>query len=763
MGNNYDPKKENFYMHLKFIGLNIQKFYNNLKNTPSLHDIIKLWEIEPLENINSLDQINSYFNFLEEKRNDDNNKDLSLRECLIIKLNNVFDPEMNYIYEKMNKLSSKQFMPLVLILTKEISNKEIVIDTEKYEDIDPRFFFFENYTEDKDEIDKKIAPIILRFCSIHNELGDFFSLNKSQKDEEKFVLIEKAFPFNLNIVCIGRFGQGKSTGANQILQEYKAKESNKGCSQTKNMIFYQVKNKPIRILDVPGFESEKTVQNTLAKFKEFRDKLKKLKDSIHIILYFLNYTEERSFMELEYQILEEISKHESAQLIYVITHSRCQNPSQKSKGKILDRINSGIQGITKNKQIKKEKLEMFKASENNVVFVNFHQDEDLQIEPFGKKELFKKIHDFFVSSKDYKDSLKELSSKEKIEKKALILRAQAERLLLPNKIWGGAVGIIPFADWALQKFVIKKNVLKKVGEIFGFDIKFMDEDIENQKKLKIMNEKKENDIHYNASELINKENKPYVIGNKLNKETDEFIVHKSVECTIQTSKYAGGVFGVNTGINATTQAVKLTTEAAQFTSQATQLATEAAQYSTQAAQLTTQAAQFSTQATQLTTQAAQYSAQAAQYTAKAAKMAEEANNYSKFLNFFTGTGSALSKEAANIGAQASNLESLATSIGAQASNYASKATNIGAQASNFASKAASTEAAAAESTTIGLLGKYGGIGLLGLGIIVGVSCGAYFTHKFCEETLDKFVEYYKNNSHKIKNSYEEAANYFLNN
>ena len=138
----------------------------------------------------------------------------------------------------------------------------------------------------------------------------------------------------------------------------------------------------------------------------------------------------------------------------------------------------------------------------------------------------------------------------------------------------------------------------------------------------------------------------------------------------------------------------------------------------------------------------------------------------KFLNFFTGAGSALSKEAANIGsqannyesiatnivaqasnyaskatnigAQASDLESLATSIGAQASNYASKATNIGAQASNFASKAASTEAAAAESTTIGLLGKYGGVGLLAIGIIVGVSCGAYFTHKFCEELLDKF-------------------------
>ena len=250
MGNNYDAKKKNFYMHLKFIGLNIQIFYNNFKNTPTLHDIIKLWEIDSLENIDLLEQINDYFNILQIKRNDKNNKDLSLRECLIIKTNNVFDPLINCIFEKMNELSLKQFMPLVLILTSENSNNEIYIDSNKYDQIDPRFFFVKNYTEDPDTIEETIVPIILRFCSIHNELGDIFGLNKSEKEEEKFDLIESAFPFNLNMICIGRFGQGKSTGVNQILQEYRAKESNKGCSQTKNITLYQVKNKPIRI---PGF------------------------------------------------------------------------------------------------------------------------------------------------------------------------------------------------------------------------------------------------------------------------------------------------------------------------------------------------------------------------------------------------------------------------------------------------------------------------------------------------------------------------------
>ena len=333
-------------------------------------------------------------------------------------------------------------MPLVLILVERLSKKIININIEKYEQIDPRYIFFEKYTEDPDIIEKNIVPILLRFCSIHNELGDRFNLESDVEND--FDLIEKAFPFNLNIACIGRFGQGKSTGVNQILQEYKAKESSKGCSQTKNITFYQVKNQPIRILDVPGFENEKTVNDAIAKFQLYGQKLNKLRDNIHIILYFISFTETRAFMKLEYPIVEEITKHKSSKLIYVITHSK-KEIKQKTKSKIFDRINSGIQGITKDKQIS---IEMFKATEKNVVFVNFHYDEEFDIEPFGKKELFKKIHDFFVESEEYKNFKIELTKKE-IEKRALKLRAQAQSILLPNKIWGGVVGIIPFADWAL--------------------------------------------------------------------------------------------------------------------------------------------------------------------------------------------------------------------------------------------------------------------------------------------------------------------------
>ena len=72
---------------------------------------------------------------------------------------------------------------------------------------------------------------------------------------------------------------------------------------------YNVKDKPIRILDIPGFESEQTVSELLKQLKFCRKLENRLKENIHIILYFLNYSEARSFSQIEYPIIEEILKH----------------------------------------------------------------------------------------------------------------------------------------------------------------------------------------------------------------------------------------------------------------------------------------------------------------------------------------------------------------------------------------------------------------------------------------------------------------------
>lgn len=79
-----------------------------------------------------------------------------------------------------------------------------------------------------------------------------------------------------------------------------------------------------------------------------------------------------------------------------------------------------------------------------------------------------------ILSEDYINSYKVMDD-DYVNKQAEKLRAQAKDILFSNKVWGGVVGIIPGVDWLLQKFVIKKNAAKKVGRIYGIDVRFLGE------------------------------------------------------------------------------------------------------------------------------------------------------------------------------------------------------------------------------------------------------------------------------------------------
>jgi hypothetical protein len=204
-------------------------------------------------------------------------------------------------------------------------------------------------------------------------------------------------------------------------------------------------------------------------------------------------------------------------------------------------------------------------------------------EPFGTEDLFKKISDFFKESDDYKE--RKTLNENTIEKKALKLKEQAKGVLLSNKIWGAVVGVIPGVDWALQKFVIKKNAVKKVGKVFGIDIKFVNEQ---------------------------------AIGN-------EHTVQNGIKGVSEAGAYIGGGAVIGQGITrASTAAI----------------------------------------------------------------------------------------ETAEIGA------------------------------------------------SIAL--RTVGIGIAAVGCVIGVGLGGYFTHKYCEQLIDKFVDYYIKNANQLKNSYEFAIKYFDN-
>ena len=318
--------------------------------------------------------------------------------------------------------------------------------------------------------------------------------------------------------------------------------------------------------------------------------MNKIKDKIHIILYFINRSSD-IFYDFEVPMMEEIINHKDSKVIYVITHSY-MNMNNNKKIDYINKINNRIEEISKKyikklvsnknnrnnvfasisdddrpikiyneenfEQEKKEFNEKMKASLDNVVFVNFHKtilDESLIIPASGIDNLFKTIKKYFMETPDYKSSCEKLTQ-EKINENAEKLKARAKDIVLSNKVWGGIIGIIPGVDWAVQKFVIKKNALKKIAQIFEIDVSFIDEIEEKNKK----NEKLKNKLENISSNKNINENK--INGEQLIEEDSEekkgTIINESTKGTSYISatiSAACGVMKTPVGEAAASQAV----------------------------------------------------------------------------------------------------------------------------------------------------------------------------------------------------------------
>ena len=423
MGIEDERQPNNFYICINMIGKEMQTILYALNTKRPLnskmiqaqfrYSIFDYWDYYYFPNKTIDEQINIIFNkFYQQK----GALSLNFRECLLVRAKNKNAPEIKTILEKINDINRVHYMPMVLFLLDEYdkdcfdySEKKIVPDSKLYPKIDPRMIFTQGFQDIQDysnylsfnynqNIDEKIIKnikkfknILIRFCSYHNELGDYFSLINSQSQVLVYDLIgNKKYPMTYNFCCIGRFGKGKSTGVNCLLGEKKAKESRSGTATTKKINYYYVKNSPIKIIDIPGFESKETVNSAVLKFQEYGDKINYKKGEITAILYFIKATDERMFAEMEYKMFKEIIKHENTPVIYILTHASLST----DKSEIYDMLNTGVKGVLKKHPEEDEFIvdkiirKMF-ASEKNCVFVNFYPVDDEPI--FGVDDFFAKI------------------------------------------------------------------------------------------------------------------------------------------------------------------------------------------------------------------------------------------------------------------------------------------------------------------------------------------------------------------------------------
>ena len=422
MGNEEERNPNNYYISINMIGkemenilyaVNTKRPLNKLMTQDQFrYTIFDYWDYFYYSNKTINEQIKFIFDKFYKKKGA---LDLNFRECLIVRAKDKLSPEIKIILEKINEINRIHYMPMVLFLLDEYDennfdyfDKKIVPDNKLYPKIDPRMIYTQGFSDIKIYVNnlmfnsnihlnekvirniKKFKSILLRFCSYHNELGDYFKLINSQNQILKYDLVNKKYKMTYNFCCIGRFGKGKSTGVNCLLGEKKAKESRSGTATTKKINYYYVKNSPIKIIDIPGFESKETVNSAVLKFKEYGDKINYKKGELTAILYFIKSTDERMFAEMEYKMFKEIIKHENTPVIYILTHSSLTT----DKNEIYDMINTGIKGVLKKHPEEVEFIsdkitkKMF-ASEKNCVFVNFYQEEDEPI--FGVDDFYAKI------------------------------------------------------------------------------------------------------------------------------------------------------------------------------------------------------------------------------------------------------------------------------------------------------------------------------------------------------------------------------------
>lgn len=506
MGNKNEVSVENsYYMSLNFIGNSMQELLTSISglsysskssgrsNKTSIFDYWDYFYHQELNFISQISEIEEKFSTMKDELI------LNFRESLIIRIPDLKTPKIDIILEKMNKINRIQYVPMILFLSDEFDEKDanfVNFKYQKFKDIisryknlDTRMIFFEKFEQENNEEKlRNIKNILLRFCSYYNELGDRFSIGEGDK-EIFYDLTEDNFPFTINIACIGRFGKGKSTGVNFLLGEKKAKENKSGTSVTSKINFYHVSHFPIKIYDIPGFENEKTILNAIDKFKQLNLEINKLRDQLHIVLYFIKSTDERMFTEMEFKIFKQLSEHEDLRIIFVVTFS-----SEKTDHKeLIDMINTGIKGCLQ-KALDNNKIneidiinikKILKATEGNTVFVNFYDNQ--KNKSYGINDFFDTIGDHIEASKVYQNfqsncSLDEESFKDKIREEAEIRRIKAKDVLLKHRIGGGIIGMIPIIDWALQKYVVQKDAARKAGAIFGFDITINEKSKEIQLK-----------------------------------------------------------------------------------------------------------------------------------------------------------------------------------------------------------------------------------------------------------------------------------------
>ena len=514
MGNDEDIEnmKNKYYLNVCLIGDKEDKQLLNLIQSFKIKNIKKNVTIKKKEDLNNIydywdwlfnfdysfkDQCKDAFDFISFNKI----SHIVSKVCLVVNVNNRDSPEVKYILNKINEIGDKNYMPLTLFLC----DNKIIFSKNDYPNIDDRIIFTEkiNYLGDDYEINS-IQKTLINFCSIYNRLGDKFTVGIKDR-EINYNLIDEVFPYNLNIACIGKKEKEKTSCINILLNEMRVTENDLDKSQINHTACYQVKNYPIKILNISNFENLTTIKNAVSELQIMQGNLFTSKEKLHIILYIIDSNSDSLtfFLNEEILLIKELMNYKESKIIYLFTNVTNSN---ENKNKIIEKAKISLFNLINQEEDDSNKSLISKRmniSFENSVFLNLLGNEQSK---FGINELFDKINSFFKSTKSYKKSLIQKTQND-IEKEALELKEKAKNELLSNKIAPSFIKEISIIDLILkEKIFIKRNTLNRIMQIFRIDLKKIEKIKKDKSNEKILLEREINQERISLADLFKRQN-----------------------------------------------------------------------------------------------------------------------------------------------------------------------------------------------------------------------------------------------------------------
>ena len=87
------------------------------------------------------------------------------------------------------------------------------------------------------------------------------------------------------------------------------------------------------MIDTPGFEDDKAIKKMKDFLSNFSFFFKEGKLKFHLVLYLINASNERTFMSLEYELINNILKSLNIPIFFVCTRSKTEEASFNLKKK----------------------------------------------------------------------------------------------------------------------------------------------------------------------------------------------------------------------------------------------------------------------------------------------------------------------------------------------------------------------------------------------------------------------------------------------